>query len=510
MLAWARCFFGYALCALMPGLLACDGGVQPLGPADGQDDGKQGGPGDSPSDRGPEDAGGLEGADGGDAPLRPSIPAPPDYAIHIEAYPQPVGDPEEGYRYLVNGEYQRIGPALDAFKATGRPLEPRDTVPGREPQNDGLAYLFTAAHADDGQLVAAPNCLSCHASHLQGQLIVGLGRANHFVKTDASGASFDVFGIVLSNPFGIGNGLEFLTRLFRGPLQQGQYMDVFAELASHRDPETLAYDPNTTSFDSRSGLQGWVEIPPWWATKKKNALYHSGTGRGVKGHHLLLMSWFSTKDVAEATAIEAGFIHVNAWLDTLEAPKFPGKIDPELAAAGEQVFLQTCAMCHGTYGESDAEDTYPNLLIPYQEVGTDPNLATNHWMYKAIDWYQRSWYTRTDDSWFEKVTGYMAPPLDGVWATAPYFHNGSVPTLDAVIDPAKRLAQWTTNNSDDDYDLEKVGWMNKPEDVQLFTLDGSYGTYDTTKPGSSNKGHLYGEKLAPEDQAALLEYLKTL
>jgi mono/diheme cytochrome c family protein len=287
-------------------------------------------------------------------------------------------------------------------------------------------------------------------------------------------------------------------------------MDVFAELASHRDPDTLVYDPNKTSFDSKSGLKGWVDFPPWWATKKKNALYYNGTGRGVKGHHMLLMSWFSTKDAAEAAKIEASFLNVNAWIDQLEAPRFPETIDLELADAGEEVFLKTCAMCHGTYGDSDAEDTYPNLLIPYEEVGTDPNLATHHWMYKAIDWYEKSWYTRDNDSWFERVEGYVAPPLDGVWATAPYFHNGSVPTLDAVIDPKKRLAQWTTNNSDDDYDLVKVGWMNKPEDVQVFTLDGSSGVYDTTKPGYSNGGHVYGEKLSADEQHSLLEYLKTL
>jgi mono/diheme cytochrome c family protein len=427
----------------------------------------------------------------------------------VQPYAQPAGNADAGYTYLVNGEYVRIGPSLSAFKATGAPLTAIDTLPGREPQNDGLAYLFNAAHADDGQMVAAPNCLACHASQVMGKLYLGLGRANHFVKTDASGASLNVLGIAFVDPLGLGNGLEFFLRLFPGYLEEGNHMDVFAELASHHDPKTLIWQDNAL-FDSKSGFVGWVDFPPWWASKKKNALYYNGTGRGVKAHHLQLESFFSVKDVAEATKIEAGFIDVKAWIDTLEAPKFPGQIDQGLADKGKEVFETTCSMCHGTYGASDDEDVYPNLLIKYADVGTDPNLAKNHWMYKAIPWYNESWYARNKDSWFQVVDGYMAPPLDGIWATAPYFHNGSVPTLDAVINPELRLAQWTTNNSEDDYDLKKVGWMNKPEDVQVLTLDGSGGTYDTTRNGDSNKGHTYGAHLNADDQQALLEYLKTL
>ncbi|HEY6879283.1 MAG TPA: c-type cytochrome [Polyangiales bacterium] len=443
-----------------------------------------------------------------EVPQEGPAPAPPSYAVVIPPYEQPKGDPAEGYRYLVNGEYVRTGPALDAFRDSGRPLEPRDTVPGREPQNAGLGYLFTAATADDGQRVAAPNCLACHASHLQGKLIIGLGRANHFVKTDSTGASVDVTSIVRADSSGLDNGLDFFVRLFRGALQ-GNHMNVFAELASHHDPKTLVWS-DQSSFDSNSHLQGWVDFPPWWCTKKKNALYFNGTGRGVKAHHLQLMSFFSVASVEEASKIEQGFVHVNAWLDTLEAPKFPGEIDRGLATRGKNVFLKTCATCHGTYGETDAEDTYPNLLIPVSDVGTDPNLATNHWMYPAIDWYKESWYARNNDSSFERVNGYMAPPLDGIWATAPYFHNGSVPTLDAVIDPAKRPAIWTTDNSEDDYDLERVGWKDKPGEVQVLTLDFSFGRYDTSKSGYSNQGHVYGAALSAGDQRALLEYLKTL
>jgi mono/diheme cytochrome c family protein len=352
---------------------------------------------------------------------------------------------------------------------------------------------------------------------LQGKLLIGLGRANHWIKADSSGGSLSivsVLGTVIGNLGGIDNGLDFIMRLLPGPILDGHHMDIFAELASHRDPKTLEYS-FFTSFNSDSGLKGWVDFPPWWATKKKNALYYNGTGRGIKGHHLQLLSWFSVKDVKEAEIIQNGFNQVNAYIDTIEAPKYPGKIDSALADQGKRVFLATCAQCHGTYGATDAEDTYPNVLIPSKEVGTDPNLTTNHWMAKVIPWYDKSWYGKGRESWFEKADGYMPPPLDGIWATAPYFHNGSVPTLDAVINPKKRLEKWTSNNSDDDYDLVKVGWKDNPLDIVLINLDIlqgdlNFGTYNTKSPGNSNKGHTYGEQLDDAAQKALLEYLKTL
>ena len=53
---------------------------------------------------------------------------------------------------------------------------------------------------------------------------------------------------------------------------------------------------------------------------------------------------------AEAEAIDAYFPDIRAYLLTLEAPKYPGKIDPRRAADGKQTFEARCSKCHGTYG----------------------------------------------------------------------------------------------------------------------------------------------------------------
>ena len=62
---------------------------------------------------------------------------------------------------------------------------------------------------------------------------------------------------------------------------------------------------------------------------------------------------------------------------------------------------------------------------------------------------------------------------------------------------------------DDDYDLDKVGWKDKPGEFSV-TLDTGFGKFDTSLPGNSNKGHTYGADFSDDAQKAVLEYLKTL
>jgi hypothetical protein len=94
--------------------------------------------------------------------------------------------------------------------------------------------------------------------------------------------------------------------------------------------------------------------------------------------------------------------------------------------------------------------------------------------------------------------GYANMPLDGVWARAPYLHNGSVPTLDALLAPGEQRPV-TFFRGCTDFDVEKVGFAC----VRGFK-------FDTALPGNSNRGHSFGTSLAPRDKSALVEYLKTL
>ena len=105
------------------------------------------------------------------------------------------------------------------------------------------------------------------------------------------------------------------------------------------------------------------------------------------------------------------------------------------------------------------------------------------------------------------LLAYKARPLNGIWAGAPYLHNGSVPNLYELLLPAAERSE-TFYIGSWEYDTERVGYANRPEPGAFLV--------DTTLPGNSNAGHEYGtgaDGLALLSEAevwALLEYLKTL
>jgi hypothetical protein len=99
---------------------------------------------------------------------------------------------------------------------------------------------------------------------------------------------------------------------------------------------------------------------------------------------------------------------------------------------------------------------------------------------------------------------YKAGPLSGIWATAPYLHNGSVPTLYHLLHPGERPARFFVGNRE--YDPAKVGYQSESAGANVNTW-----VYDTTKPGNGNIGHSgaqFGTTLAEDQKAELLEYLK--
>ncbi|MBV8870242.1 MAG: hypothetical protein JOY65_12630 [Acetobacteraceae bacterium] len=103
---------------------------------------------------------------------------------------------------------------------------------------------------------------------------------------------------------------------------------------------------------------------------------------------------------------------------------------------------------------------------------------------------------------FSGPAAYRARPLNGLWATPPYLHNGSVPSLYELLLPTAQRTR-----------VFYVGaWEFDPEKVGLVVgspFPGAF-TFDTRLPGNSNAGHEYGTDLSDSDRWALIEYLKTL
>jgi hypothetical protein len=105
---------------------------------------------------------------------------------------------------------------------------------------------------------------------------------------------------------------------------------------------------------------------------------------------------------------------------------------------------------------------------------------------------------------FRKTHGYANQPLDGIWLRGPYLHNGSVPTLRDLLNPAPaRPAAFYRGN--DVFDQAGVGFVSNVAEAngRRFTR------YDTSVPGNGNAGHDYGTTLPDADKAAIVEYLKT-
>jgi len=98
---------------------------------------------------------------------------------------------------------------------------------------------------------------------------------------------------------------------------------------------------------------------------------------------------------------------------------------------------------------------------------------------------------------------YKGRPLQGIWATAPYLHNGSVPNLWEVLLPAAQRSK-TFYLGSREFDPDKVGYQTDKSDDNSFR-------FDTSLPGNLNAGHDYGnDKLTEPDRKALVEYLKTM
>jgi hypothetical protein len=134
-----------------------------------------------------------------------------------------------------------------------------------------------------------------------------------------------------------------------------------------------------------------------------------------------------------------------------------------------------------------------------------------------VKWFNDSFYGEIAS--LEPQSGYVAPPLDGIWATAPFLHNGSVPTLEALLDSSKRPKWWSRKldadglHDSNDYDDAALGWRFTTLDHgQADEPDASVKKhiYDTTLLGYSNAGHTFGDGLSTDERKALIEYLKTL
>ncbi|MGG5870626.1 di-heme-cytochrome C peroxidase [Pseudomonas peli] len=250
-----------------------------------------------------------------------------------------------------------------------------------------------------------------------------------------------------------------------------------------------------------------------------------------------------------------------------------GKVDLPLASRGRALFAENCAYCHAPDPKKPDERFAPARdpewrmrVVPTSIVGTDPttadNIADHRFDISKLGWTKaelskldvRLFGATLDDIDMRSISsakalayvtayvenrayqdagisererwrmdgfglpigvqekrGYKARPLDGIWATPPFLHNGSVPTLFQLLSPvSERQTQFWVGNFE--FNPKQIGYNS-----EKFT--GGFH-FDTQVTGNSNRGHEFragcredgviGRALQPEERWALIEYLKVL
>jgi mono/diheme cytochrome c family protein len=343
------------------------------------------------------------------------------------------------------------------------------------------------------------NCLACHQGKVAGEAVPGVPNSHLALQT----LSEDIRATKMRMKKRLVR-MDLASAVFPLGTTNGSTNAVMFGMAlmANRDAQLNVrpgLPPAMTHHDH--------DAPAWWNFKKKTRLYSDGFA--AKDHRPLMQFMLVPENGPDKFAEwEADFREVYAWLESLEPPAYPYAIDRDLAELGEVVFNNQCAECHGSYG---SEEIYPNRIVPIDELGTDrvrlASLSPEHRTEYGKSWFAHFGEHRT----IADPGGYVAPPLDGIWASAPYFHNGSVPTLWHVLNSEQRPQVW--RRSENGYDREHVGLEvtvcdEVPGDVQSGHERRSY--FDTRKFGKSAAGHTFPDVLDADEKRAVLEYLKTL
>ena len=383
-----------------------------------------------------------------------------------------------------------------AFERYGLTARPEDDDSAREAGQAPKSLQFVV----DGAGNWVTNCFSCHGGKVGGKTYPGAPNTDYALQTLTEEmrslklkkkrqlAPIDI-GVMLM-PLGSTNGTTNAV--------------IFGVALAHFRDDDLNVVPK---FTPPRMLHHDMDAPPWWHFRKKQMIYADGFAE--KGHRgLLQMALDKSNGPEKFYGWEEDGRAIYAFLESVRPPKYPHVVDRAVADAGRAVFVANCAKCHGTYG---AQESYPQVIVPIDDIGTDPvrfkSLTKEH---RAS--YGRNWFSQYGK---EKVIadtpGYQAPPLDGIWASAPYFHNGSVPTLWHVLNPETRPQLWrrTPNR---DFDTEQVGHAH----VKVAQIPSGITTaekrkyFDTRRYGKSAAGHDYPAALTKTEKRQVLEYLKTL
>ncbi|MBI4756869.1 MAG: c-type cytochrome [Betaproteobacteria bacterium] len=202
----------------------------------------------------------------------------------------------------------------------------------------------------------------------------------------------------------------------------------------------------------------------------------------------------------------AAIARVEEWLLEARPPPWPYPVDMALAEKGKALYGGYCAACHGADGQ-DFKGARVGHVTPIAEIGTDRARLDSYTHDLAVN--QATLYAGYPHRFqhFRKTFGYANMPLDGLWLRGPYLHNGSVPTVRDLLEPAAARPV-SFHRGNDVVDRQRLGFVSD----QAQAGGRSFFLFDTRQPGNGNAGHegkAYGTELSAAQKDALVEYLKT-
>lgn len=359
--------------------------------------------------------------------------------------------------------------------------------------NDGLPMGLTSGAYPDGTKAGTQiNCLLCHGGSIGGKSYVGLGNTQLDLKL--------LFDELTKADGRVMPPSLFVINSSRGTNNAGMFSAILLSMRNS--------DLSLRAFPKPLGANlPEMDTPAWWLLARKQTMYYDGRtpAASVRSSMQFLLG---EKTPSELKALEPTFRDIQAYLLSLKPPPYPFTIDREKADRGKVVFAATCTKCHGTYG---ADGKYPNRVVELDVIGTDPARARGL-SNRLVAHYNTTWLAE-DHPADPEMVGYQAPPLDGVWATAPYLHNGSVPTVYHLLKSSSRPARFKRPPSTDfvHFDQANLGWkFETVESSRTLEPGEARFLFDSSRFGLGNGGHTFGDKLLEEERMEVIEYLKKL
>lgn len=417
------------------------------------------------------------------------------------------------------------------------------------------------------------NCFLCHAGVVHGQVVAGLGNNRTIPRQPPRGlAKTLMMASVSAKLTSAATRTEFLQLMngaMAGTLQypettvRGDHFGAFevwslgARLA---DPERTGLQIGS----ERTELVKLVEstkLPPinpmpWWVMKyKKRNYWYADAGPHSASSFAVNFTVAHTGVNENHAAQVASTAKALAFARETVSPVFPAALNAELVQQGADLFhgrtrpasrqgFRACKNCHGSYTrkESKTDLSIPgswrvsyNFSDKLRNVKTDSSYNDVLQKFRPISRHinrLNTYYEEQGTPEFKAQSnvphkaGYVAPPLVGVWATAPYFHNGSVPTVSAVLNSKERPEIWTWNFGDPRaYDLDRVGLDYRTVTHEEYQISASSAAdsddrsktaidhkaiYNTSGYGRANTGHTFGDSLSIDERQAVIEFLKSL